>query len=40
MKKKTKEKIYTIIGRIVVYIVLWASGVAFVTWAFLQNTIY
>lgn len=40
MKKKTKEKIYTIIGKIVVYIVLWASGVALVTWAFLQNTIY
>ena len=40
MKKKTKKNIYAIIGKIVVYIILWASGVAFVTWAFLQNTVY
>lgn len=40
MKKKTKEKIYAIIGKTVVYIVLWASSVALIVWAFLQNTIY
>lgn len=40
MKKETKEKIYSIIGKIVVYISIWACGVAFVVWAFLQNTIY
>lgn len=40
MKKKTKEKIYTIVSKIVVYVSAWAAMVSFVVWAFLQNTIY
>lgn len=35
-----KNKIYELIGRIVVFLGVWAGGVAFVVWAFLQNTIY
>ena len=35
-----KNKIYELIGRATVVLVCWTSLVAFVCWAFLQNTIY
>lgn len=41
MKRKiNKNKIYELVGRLVVYGGLYAGGVAFCCWAFLQNTIY
>ena len=35
-----KDLFFMILGKIVFYLSLWACGVAFVVWAFLQNTIY
>lgn len=35
-----KDLFFMIIGKIVFYLSLWACGVAFIVWAFLQNTIY
>ena len=40
MKKIDKNKVYSFIGRAVVYIGLYASAVAGTVWAFLQNSIY
>lgn len=39
-KNHKKDKFFIILGKIFFYISLWACGVAFVVWAFLQNTIY
>ncbi len=35
-----KDLFFMILGKIIFYVGLWACGVAFVVWAFLQNTIY
>ena len=35
-----KQKIYEIVGRITVYVILHAGIAAFGYWAFIQNTIY
>lgn len=35
-----KQKLYELIGRAVVYGSLYVGTVAFMIWAFLQNTIY
>lgn len=41
MKKRTKESmIFELIGRIIVYAVIWGLSVAGFVWAFCQNTIY
>lgn len=40
MKKIDKNKVYSFIGRAVVYASLYALTVAGTVWAFLQNTIY
>jgi hypothetical protein len=41
MKRKLDtNKIYNFIGRAVVYSTLYISAVAFIVWAFCQNTIY
>lgn len=37
--KKSDFK-YLVIGKIVTTLVFWGLGVAFIVWAFLQNTIY
>lgn len=40
MKKINKNKVYQFIGQAVVYSTLYLSTVAFIIWAFCQNTIY
>lgn len=40
MNKKQKNKIYEIIGRIIIFLTLYIGIILFCTWAFLQNTIY
>ncbi len=35
-----KNKIYELIGRAVVYSTIYLGSIAFIMWAFLQNTIY
>lgn len=40
MKKIDKNKIYTFIGKAVIYSSIYLGAIAFVVWAFLQNTIY
>lgn len=41
MKRKIdKNKVYSFIGRTVVYSTLYFGSIAFVFWAFTQNTIY
>lgn len=42
MKKRRIDpnKVYAFIGRAVVYTGLYIGGVAFLVWAFLQNTVY
>ena len=35
-----KSKIYEFIGRAVVYSTIYLGSIAFIMWAFLQNTIY
>lgn len=40
MKKIDKNKVYSFIGRAVVYSSLYIAAVAGTVWAFLQNTIY
>ena len=34
------KKFYEIVGRVVVYVSLYAIGTAGFVWAFLQNTVY
>lgn len=40
MRKIDKNKVYALIGKIVVYGLLYVGSIAFGVWAFLQNTIY
>ena len=41
MKRRiNKNKVYELVGRLVVYGALYVGSIAFVYWAFLQNTIY
>jgi len=41
MKRKLdKQKIYALIGRVVVYTTAWAITVSAIIWGFCQNTIY
>lgn len=40
MKKIDKNKVYAFIGRAVVYSSLYIGSIAFMVWAFYQNTIY
>ena len=40
MKRINKEKIYSFIGRAVVYSTLYISAVAFSVWGFLQGMTY
>ena len=40
MKNTKKQKIFEIIGKITVYVLLHAGLAMFGYWAFLQNTIY
>ncbi len=35
-----KQKIYELIGRVVVFMTLHASGVALMVWAFTRMTVY
>ncbi len=35
-----KNKIYELIGRAVAYSTIYLGSIAFIMWAFLQNTIY
>ena len=44
MKKRklkiNENKVYELIGRVVVALSLYAGMVAFIVWGFMQNTIY
>lgn len=41
MKRKIDQnKVYSFIGKAVVYTSLYLGSIAFTVWAFLQNTIY
>lgn len=35
-----KSKIYELIGRVTVFLVAYTGTIAFIVWAFLQNTVY
>ena len=39
-RKLDPNKIYTFIGQAVVYSSLYIGSIAFIVWAFCQNTIY
>ena len=41
MKRKLdKNKVYAFLGRAVVYSTIYLGSIAFIMWAFLQNTVY
>lgn len=40
MRRIDKNKVYAFIGKAVVYGTMYIGSIAFIVWAFTQNTIY